>query len=166
MPAALRSVGLLEALSGTPAETFPRAPCSQARLSRLAAKPDEQWGLRQLGARHRISRIRRELLISMPDCGSDPGMKESQGRELSGLCGTCLKADVCVLARVSALPLLECVAYQAAGQVPVPSADTPARQDRFKGADRQRGLCADCELRNHCAFPRPESGVWHCVHYR
>ncbi|MDQ1265118.1 MAG: hypothetical protein QG635_268 [Bacteroidota bacterium] len=27
------------------------------------------------------------------------------------------------------------------------------------------GLCANCEIRNECAYPKPEGGVWHCNEY-
>jgi hypothetical protein len=42
---ALRSVGLLDVLSSTPAEPSLRAPCSHDRLRRLATKPGEKCGL-------------------------------------------------------------------------------------------------------------------------
>jgi len=45
MSTALRSVGLLDVLSSTPAETSRRAPCNHARLRRLATKPGEKCGL-------------------------------------------------------------------------------------------------------------------------
>jgi hypothetical protein len=41
MPAALRSVGFLDVLSSTPAESFRRAPCIHARLRRLATNLHE-----------------------------------------------------------------------------------------------------------------------------
>ncbi|MBX3393880.1 MAG: hypothetical protein KF841_00790 [Phycisphaerae bacterium] len=33
-------------------------------------------------------------------------------------------------------------------------------------ATSAKGLCATCELRETCTFPRPESGVWRCEEYR
>jgi hypothetical protein len=27
------------------------------------------------------------------------------------------------------------------------------------------GLCSNCELREECKFPKPESGVWRCEEY-
>jgi hypothetical protein len=45
MSTALRSVGLLDVLSSTPAEPSGRAPCIHARLHRLATKPGEKSGL-------------------------------------------------------------------------------------------------------------------------
>jgi len=45
MSTALRLVGLLDVPSSTPAESSPRAPCSHARLHRLATKPGEKCGL-------------------------------------------------------------------------------------------------------------------------
>jgi hypothetical protein len=41
MSTALRSVGFLDVLSSTPAESSRRAPCSHARLRRLATKLHE-----------------------------------------------------------------------------------------------------------------------------
>jgi hypothetical protein len=41
MPAALRSVGFLDVLSSTPAESSRRAPCIHARLRRLATNLHE-----------------------------------------------------------------------------------------------------------------------------
>jgi len=45
MSAALRSVGLLDVLSSTPAGPLGRAPGTHARLRRLATKPGEKSGL-------------------------------------------------------------------------------------------------------------------------
>ncbi len=45
MSTALRSIGFLDVLSSTPAESFRRAPCIHARLRRLATKPGEKCGL-------------------------------------------------------------------------------------------------------------------------
>ena len=45
MSTALRSVGFLDVLSSTPAESSRRAPCIHARLRRLATKPGEKCGL-------------------------------------------------------------------------------------------------------------------------
>jgi len=45
MATTLRSVGFLDVLSSTPAESSRRAPCSHARLRRLATKPGEKSGL-------------------------------------------------------------------------------------------------------------------------
>ena len=54
MSTALRSVGLLDVLSSTPAEPSGRAPCIHARLRRLATKPGEKSGLgrRELSMSH------------------------------------------------------------------------------------------------------------------
>ena len=45
MSTALRSVGFLDVLSSTPAESSRRAPCIHARLRRLATKSREKSGL-------------------------------------------------------------------------------------------------------------------------
>ncbi len=29
-----------------------------------------------------------------------------------------------------------------------------------------KGLCANCEKRDECTFPRPAGGVWHCEEYQ
>ena len=48
MPTALRSVGFLDVLSSTPAESSRRAPCSHARLRRLATHLHEECGLEDI----------------------------------------------------------------------------------------------------------------------
>ena len=45
MSAALRSVGFLDVLSSTPAESSRRAPCIRARLRLFATKPGEKCEL-------------------------------------------------------------------------------------------------------------------------
>ncbi len=29
-----------------------------------------------------------------------------------------------------------------------------------------KGLCANCEIRDTCTFPKAEGGIWHCEEYR
>ncbi len=38
-------------------------------------------------------------------------------------------------------------------------------QAREPGRERAQGLCMNCDLRDTCAFPAPEGGVWHCEEY-
>jgi len=45
--------------------------------------------------------------------------------------------------------------------------DTTRRQ-RTAGADANgsfEDLCSTCNKREHCRYPRPSGGVWHCVGY-
>jgi hypothetical protein len=28
-----------------------------------------------------------------------------------------------------------------------------------------KGLCANCDNLDHCTYPKPEGGVWHCEEY-
>lgn len=35
-----------------------------------------------------------------------------------------------------------------------------------KDPNGARGLCANCEDRKACTYPKPEGGVWHCEEYR
>jgi hypothetical protein len=38
-------------------------------------------------------------------------------------------------------------------------------QDEEKFSDL-KGLCANCEIRETCNFPKPVWGVWHCEEYK
>jgi hypothetical protein len=64
MSTALRSVGFLDVLSSTPAESSRRAPCSHARLRRLATKHGEKCGrgaIRLVGSPSAVGSLIREV---------------------------------------------------------------------------------------------------------
>jgi hypothetical protein len=73
--------------------------------------------------------------------------------------------DNCVLYSNGERPAWFCEEFVAAGAPPRPARAEPARE----AAPEKRkhlGLCANCEDRDTCTFPRPEGGVWRCNEYR
>jgi len=53
-----------------------------------------------------------------------------------------------------------------AGDGPRASVDLDVRPARTDAGGRVPGLCANCEERDSCRFPRPQGGVWRCEEYR
>ena len=85
MSAALRSVGFLDVLSSTPAEYSRRAPCSHARLRRLATKSGEKRGL---GACPSIRRYRAHGACEIWDRTAAQREVKARGRGDAGTSST------------------------------------------------------------------------------
>jgi hypothetical protein len=88
-----------------------------------------------------------------------------KSRHQDSLCGTCLSASACAIRFNTAVPIRECRYYEPI--VMHPSAESALPKTIKKEARRQviLGLCADCLRRPECTVPKPESGIWRCVHY-
>jgi hypothetical protein len=93
-------------------------------------------------------------------------MKRSRDGEHEGLCWKCSKAGACRLPRASDLPVVECGTYEASQPTRIPTAGSSIKPHRHQVEREYKGLCSDCEVRDDCNFSKPESGVWHCKHYR
>jgi hypothetical protein len=81
-----------------------------------------------------------------------------------GLCVTCKHVVDCVFPREEGKAILFCEEFE--GEVKVetkkvvkPAAPKPVLNDA-------KGLCRTCESFSTCAFPKAESGVWHCEEYK
>ena len=88
------------------------------------------------------------------------------------LCRTCAHGPACALRSGRRGPVLHCAEYEEGAPSkgnPVAQdcdeSDDPLGVDMADGIDRG-GLCADCENRANCCFPKPEGGIWHCEEYR
>jgi len=88
----------------------------------------------------------------------------------SGICLTCKHCDSCMYPRDPRRPVLQCEEYEAWESPPARSA--VARTQRLPAAQKGRaahaelkGLCVNCDNRDHCKYPKPEGGVWHCEEY-
>jgi len=92
----------------------------------------------------------------------------------SGLCSTCTKQLVCIFPRDQSRPVMQCEEFE--GITPDPakcaektrslSEDSRANSSTVEDhSDTHIGLCSNCEKRETCTFPKPESGVWHCEEY-
>jgi len=80
------------------------------------------------------------------------------------LCSTCEHVRTCSHRSTPAKPISSCQGYRE--YVPACSADRPQRAPE-RGGDSGgfAGLCASCQLRWTCLFPKAEGGVWHCEEY-
>jgi hypothetical protein len=96
---------------------------------------------------------------------SDRTWKVKKSRHQDSLCTTCLSASACAIRFNTTVSIRECRYYEP--NVMQPSAGSIAPKTIKKEAGRQviLGLCADCLRRPECTVPKPESGIWRCVHY-
>ncbi len=96
-----------------------------------------------------------------------------------GLCLTCDNQKGCLYPRMRQRPVLQCLEYEELSEGD--AEHTPAPQERGPrgrahktlgislSAEPRRtepGLCADCELRATCTYPRLPGGVWFCEEFR
>ncbi len=110
--------------------------------------------------------------IEMADSASIKPEKTSAPEEVSpskGLCVTCNEEPHCAYAKSATRPILYCEMFDE-GQTEEPvqvekSPDPPRAAERENPVSRLKGLCANCDLRDTCTFPKPEGGVWHCEEY-
>jgi len=85
-----------------------------------------------------------------------------------GLCSTCKYDPDCMYEAASGGAILQCEQYELAPSAQAPRrAATQARSQSNNATDTNgyAGLCANCENRKTCIYPKPEGGVWHCDEY-
>ena len=79
-----------------------------------------------------------------------------------GLCAICDKSADCVYVTSFGPPLVSCDE----ATPPAPHAPyAPAARPLAAQPEPRLGLCATCERRGDCTFPRPEGGVWQCEEF-
>jgi hypothetical protein len=86
-----------------------------------------------------------------------------------GLCTTCSQVETCVFPKNPGRPFLECEEFEGLTMKPQKASGpesgwTVLGQDQLLG--KRLGLCANCEGRATCVFPKPERGVLQCEEYR
>jgi hypothetical protein len=95
--------------------------------------------------------------------------------EYLGICSTCNHASGCAhRIKNHGLAIWECENYDDyvrlngtfVGGDPAATVPAPRRRAETAAVVEYRGLCKNCELREECTFPHPESGVWHCEEYQ
>lgn len=91
-----------------------------------------------------------------------------------GLCSACRHEAGCIYPRSKDQVVLNCGQFEPAPPAPRP----PAGRDQVeleklwkessapKVDSKFQGLCASCEDREVCIYPKPEGGVWRCEEYR
>lgn len=91
-------------------------------------------------------------------------------KEYRGLCTTCKNAPTCTYPRDPDRAVLQCEEFEGYEPLEVrtqrrnvsPSYSASAQSE---DSSKYKGLCVNCENRQHCTFPKPESGVLHCEEY-
>ncbi|RJP75804.1 MAG: hypothetical protein C4524_11430 [Candidatus Zixiibacteriota bacterium] len=88
-----------------------------------------------------------------------------------GLCTTCVASATCTFPRPAGKPVIFCEefdGYLRNGHVENPDVNAILAHVNVKPAPQAtlKGLCANCELRDTCTFPKAEGGIWHCEEYR
>ncbi|MBU0718925.1 MAG: hypothetical protein KJ749_11805 [Planctomycetes bacterium] len=88
-----------------------------------------------------------------------------------GLCITCVHSPTCAFPRCKDRPVLACEEFDDGGTPAAGTARTarplvpePPVQasDVGQGPPGYPGLCATCNNRETCRYPKPEGGIWHC----
>ena len=93
---------------------------------------------------------------------------------IQGLCTTCAHASACTFPRRQAGPVLFCEEFDGGGtsdsvtaagaRTLLPSVQrTEAYSTGYSAS--VTGLCATCEKRATCTFPKAEGGVWRCEEF-
>jgi hypothetical protein len=85
-------------------------------------------------------------------------------KEYQGLCTSCRNAAGCTYPRDSDRAVVQCEEFE--GYEPL-QRRAPSQTSAAKPEDsgKYKGLCVNCENRQHCTFPKPEGGVLHCEEY-
>jgi hypothetical protein len=93
----------------------------------------------------------------------------------TGICEICENAPTCIYKRDLKHPILNCEEFKAA--LPERSIYSAQRalineinnkNNGYAGSTEDteyKGLCANCEHRKLCIYPKPEGGVWSCEEY-
>jgi len=88
----------------------------------------------------------------------------------SGICMTCKHSDSCMYLKDPKYPVLQCEEFDPCESPPAKRAVArterrPAAQEGLAAHAELKGLCVNCDNRDHCRYPKPEGGVWHCEEY-
>jgi len=89
----------------------------------------------------------------------------------TGLCSTCETAATCKFTKYEGKPVVFCEefdGYKRNGHVENPDVEAILAYVNVKprATKVMNGLCANCEVRETCKFPKAEGGIWHCEEYR
>ena len=89
----------------------------------------------------------------------------------TGLCRTCDRVDACTYPNRNSHPVLYCLEFEEASMADIPAqprtwrmrVGTVVGEVRAAGGG---GLCATCDGRDTCTFPRGPAGSLFCEEYR
>lgn len=81
-----------------------------------------------------------------------------------GICENCAQAAHCLFRENAAQPVWFCEQFENVISEPA-LPKNPVVHSTGKSPIRLLGLCVNCEKRESCRLPKPESGIWHCEEY-
>jgi hypothetical protein len=92
-------------------------------------------------------------------------------REYAGLCLTCVNAPDCIYIKNQKSVVLLCEEFNGYRDSPMKATISNVLSKTTSDAwevdfEKYKGLCANCEIRETCEFPKSEGGVWHCEEYQ
>jgi hypothetical protein len=87
--------------------------------------------------------------------------KKQYAKPTIGLCVTCNKVDDCSYLQMNNAPRFYCEGFDDF----IPQKKEAFRTTTLEMTPVVKGLCATCDVRETCAFPKPAEGVWHCEEY-
>jgi hypothetical protein len=83
-----------------------------------------------------------------------------------GLCLACKFDPDCIYEGRSDDAILQCEQFEMGfRQFPAPAGPISSALPRARKPNAYPGLCANCENREICIYPKPEGGVWRCEEY-
>jgi hypothetical protein len=92
--------------------------------------------------------------------------------EVQSICSTCIHADSCVYRGDGERTVVSCDEFETAGKTAAETArdrmDLLAKNKRpaKEGPRIFKGLCANCDHRQHCQYADTETGIWYCEEYK
>ncbi len=109
-----------------------------------------------------------------PSCERNARAPVERRAENSGLCTTCVHVRTCTFLRRDTPPVLFCEEFDgqekhssgATAEVMAQSTTVHTQATYLRErSSKFKGLCATCENRELCTFPKAEGGVWHCEEF-
>jgi hypothetical protein len=87
-----------------------------------------------------------------------------------GVCLACKFDPDCIFEAASDRVALQCEQFELGVEPPAPAPTihgNPFRSTVHKERESRAypGLCANCDNRRTCIYPKPEGGVWRCEEY-
>ncbi len=98
-------------------------------------------------------------------------MKTSRATIARGLCATCDRAGACTFPNRNGHAVLHCLEFEEATMADAPTLAPAWRMEVGTGIGEVQpvaagGLCATCDIRATCTFPREPRGSQFCEEYR